>query len=212
LFHSIGSGKLRALALIIVLLVCSSLLFGGGLKEHILEGLSSKGLHPLLVVFLLSTLPIFELRLGIPIGINYFHLPWWHVVPVSILGNLVPVVPLLLFLEPVSSFLSKWRPGKIFFDWLFARTRRRSRVVERYESLGLVIFVGVPLPITGAWTGCVAAFLFGLPFLRSFVCIGLGVMVASVIVTTLSLMGTLGAVVAGVALLLLVGFGVWRFG
>ena len=70
-----------------------------------------------------------------------------------------------------------------FFDWLFARTRRKGRLIEQYQAVGLALFVAVPLPITGAWTGAIAAFVFGLKIIPSFIAIVSGVVMAGVIVT-----------------------------
>jgi uncharacterized membrane protein len=78
-----------------------------------------------------------------------------------------------------------------FFDWLFARTQRRSGLIQRYGPLGLAIFVSIPLPITGGWTGAAAAYLFGFPFRRSFPAITVGVLVAGVVVT-LGVKGVIG--------------------
>ena len=103
--------------------------------------------------------------------------------------TLIPVVFWLLFLESISKFLSKHSTlFNKFFEWLFARTRRR--ISERYDHYGyiaLVILVAVPLPITGAWTGTVAAYLLGIPFWRAFGLISTGVIIAGIIVTLASL-------------------------
>jgi uncharacterized membrane protein len=72
---------------------------------------------------------------------------------------------------------------KRFFNWWFARTRKHSEIVEKYEALGLMLFVAIPLPMTGAWSGCVAAYLLGIKFRYAFPAIVLGVGVAGVIVT-----------------------------
>jgi uncharacterized membrane protein len=136
-----------------------------------------------LLTFLLGLAPISEVRGAIPFGLSAglslkATLFW------SILGNIAPIIPLLLFLDTISKWLMEHsRLCKKFFEWLFARTRRHSDVVERYEALGLMIFVGIPLPMTGAWSGCVAAFLFGIRFWRSFMAISLGVLLAAAIVT-----------------------------
>ena len=95
-------------------------------------------------------------------------------------------------------------------NWLFEHTRRRGRVIERYEQIGLVLFVAIPLPVTGAWTGSLAAVLFGLKFNHAFLCILIGVFIAGVIVTCLSLLGWVGAVIAGVGLSSLAISGLWR--
>ena len=100
----------------------------------------------------------------------------------------VGIIPLLLFLEPISSFLSRRSAVcRRFFDWLFARTRRRGRVVERYEAIGLILFVAIPLPVTGAWTGTVAAFLFGVRFRYALPAIITGILIAGTVVTLASL-------------------------
>jgi uncharacterized membrane protein len=117
--------------------------------------------------------------------------------------NLIIVIPILLFLEPISNFLRKLSVFDRFFRWLFARTRRRSAIVEKYETLGLILFVAIPLPVTGAWTGALAAFLFGISFRNAIVAIAMGVFIAGCIVATLTLMGIIGAIIAGVVLSLL---------
>ncbi|RKY85110.1 hypothetical protein DRQ11_10460, partial [candidate division KSB1 bacterium] len=78
-----------------------------------------------------------------------------------------------------------------FFDWLFRRTRKRSAVIEKYEALGLLLFVAIPLPVTGAWTGTVAAFIFGIRFRLAFPAIVGGILVAGVVVSLVSL-GVIG--------------------
>ncbi len=102
----------------------------------------------------------------------------------SVLGNLLPVIPLLLFLGPVSDYLRRFAIGDKFFNWLFARTRRKFiQDHENFELMALVLFVAIPLPMTGAWTGCVVAFLLGFRFLPAFAAIATGVLIAGVIVT-----------------------------
>jgi len=95
----------------------------------------------------------------------------------------------------------KFKVGRLFFEWLFARTRHKSAQIEKYETLGLAIFVAIPLPATGAWTGAMAAFLLGLKFHHAMLSILLGVVIAGVVMTVLSLLGWLGAAVAGIVLI-----------
>jgi uncharacterized membrane protein len=177
------------------------------------------GLSYDLAIAAISTLPIVELRGAIPVG--HLLLPdtdkstrlgpddlkragrifFW-----AVLGNMLPVPFILLLLGPVSNLCMKVPIGKRFFDWLFARTRHKTASVEKYETLGLTVFVAVPLPVTGAWTGAMAAFLMGLSFPHAMISIFLGVLIAGVIMTVLSLMGWLGAAIAGAVLTaLLVG-------
>lgn len=170
------------------------------MTQSIIDALAKWGLAPELIVFLVATLPIIELRGAIPLGINLFNFPWYKVVPLAIFGNLVPVPFILVFLEKVAKFLSRSRLFKKFFDWLFTRTRKKSRLIEEYEMIGLMLFVAIPLPVTGAWTGAVAAFLLGLKFKGALIAIFLGVLIAATVVTVLSLLGIWGAIIAGLAL------------
>jgi uncharacterized membrane protein len=78
-----------------------------------------------------------------------------------------------------------------FFTWLFRRTVSRSDLIRRYQALGLVLFVAIPAPMTGAWTGSVAAYLFKLPLRMAVPCIILGICLAG-LVMTLAMMGVIG--------------------
>ncbi len=175
-----------------------------------IQELVSKGFSPEFAVFLTSMLPIIELRGALPLAINILHIPWQKAFLVAFIGNLIPVPFILLLLGPIVNLLSKIGFMKKFFDWLFARTRRKSRVVEKYEEIGLLIFVAIPLPATGAWTGALIAYVLGLDFKKSLGFISLGVFIAGVIVTTLCLLGWLGAIIAGVGLIILTILGAWR--
>ncbi|MFH1093910.1 MAG: small multi-drug export protein [Candidatus Omnitrophota bacterium] len=143
-------------------------------------------LPPQWLVVIVSAMPVSELRGAIPIGIMLGLAPI-KVFVLAILGNLIPVVPLLYLLEPVSAKLRKFSCFKKFFDWLFERTRKKSKLIEKYELIGLIIFVAIPLPMTGAWTGCVAASMLKLDKKLSFFAVAAGVAVAAVIVSVLTL-------------------------
>ncbi|MFQ5801528.1 MAG: COG2426 family protein [Candidatus Methylomirabilales bacterium] len=150
---------------------------------------SLQGLPPEAATFVMATLPISELRGAIPVALGVYKLPVWSAVLWAVLGNLAPIPFILRLLEPVSNFLrERWRIWDRFFNWLFARTRRKGeRYFQVYKEMGLVLFVAIPLPITGAWTGSVASFLFGLSLGRGFFLITLGVLIAATIVTAASL-------------------------
>ena len=143
---------------------------------------------PEVVILIVSALPISELRGSIPLALGVFHFPIAKAYFLSIIGNLIPVIPLLIFLESLSKWLSvrlNW--AEKFFNWLFTRTKKRSKLVEKYGAIGLIIFVAIPLPMTGAWTGCVAAFLFGIRRPWAMLSIANGVLIAGIIVTLASL-------------------------
>jgi uncharacterized membrane protein len=175
-----------------------------------LDQLLSLKIPPELIVMVIAALPIAELRVAIPVGIHTFGMPWHWALMVSVVGNMLPVPILLLFLDFFVKILRLVKPGARLVDWVFERTRRHEKNIQKYEWLGLVIFVGIPLPVTGAWTGSIVAFMMGLRFLPSLLSIFFGVLIAGVIVTALSLLGWLGAIVAGVALIIMLILGWWR--
>ena len=137
--------------------------------------------------FLLAMTPVGELRVALPMGIIIYDLNWKLALLVSVLGNLVPVVFLLLFLGPIFKWLSNnFSIFNKFFNWLFERTRKKTgSKIEKYGNIALISFVAIPLPLTGAWTGAIAAFLFGIKFKKAFPLIALGVLIAGIIVLTL---------------------------
>ena len=149
-----------------------------------------------LSVIVVSTLPIFELRGAIPLG-YYFTMPPLKIFLLAVLGNLIPVIPLYFLLQPISIRLSHLSLFKAFFNWLFNLTKKRAEIVQRYEALGLMLFVAIPLPVTGAWTGTIAASLFRIKFKYAFLAVFFGVIIAGIIVTVLCELGRLGWEVFG---------------
>jgi uncharacterized membrane protein len=141
-----------------------------------------------LVVFMLAALPISEVRGAIPFGVAV-GMPIKKVLFLSIIGNIAPIVPVLFLFEPISNYLRKFSLFKIFFDWLSERTKQKASVIEKYEAVGLAIFVGIPLPMTGAWTGCFAATLFKIRFRYALLAIIAGVLIAAAIVATVTFAG-----------------------
>ena len=132
--------------------------------------------------------PIIELRGGIPLG--HFLMGserWFEVFLYAALGNFLPVIPIFRLLGPGERLLRRWPLFDRFFTWLFRRTERRTGVIRRYGRLGLVRFVAIPAPMTGAWTGTVAAYLLRLPQSQALPCILLGIVIAGGVVTLASL-------------------------
>ncbi len=141
-----------------------------------------------LVLMLLSAVPLTELRASIPVAFTVMAdswvWPWWKVYLLAVAGNMLPVPFILVLLGPVSRWLSRWKLFDSFFTWLFNRTRKRvGPHIKKYEAFGLAVFVAIPLPVTGAWTGCVAAFVFDIPRKQSMVSIFMGVLVAGAVIT-----------------------------
>ncbi|TGC09656.1 COG2426 family protein [Methanolobus halotolerans] len=157
-------------------------------EHQLLELLSS--VPDWLATIIISTLPVAELRGAIPVAIGVYGMSPASAYLLAVLGNMLPVIPLLLFLEPVSTYLRKYRLFDMFFSWLFERTRRNhTERFEKYGILALTLFVAIPLPVTGAWTGCAAAFVFGIRFKHAFPAVLAGVMVAGLIVSFVTVTG-----------------------
>ena len=113
---------------------------------------------------------------------------WWQAYPVAILGNMLPVPLVLIFFKHVEKWLRNFKFWTNLMDWLFAKTRKRAdSKIRRYEHLGLLLFVAIPLPFTGAWTGALIAYLFDLKFTRSLITIFVGVLIATMIMVVLTL-------------------------
>jgi len=148
-----------------------------------------KNLPPELAIVLISTLPVSELRGSIPIAIGIYHLKPIEAYFLGVFGNIIPVVFILKYIEPVSKFLRcNSKTFDRFFLWLFNRTRKKhNRKFEKWGALALVAFVAVPLPITGGWSGAVAAFVFGVPFKKALFLIFSGIAIAGAVVTGISL-------------------------
>lgn len=142
-------------------------------------------------VFFASMLPLTELRGSIPLGIGLYHLDPVITLLVALLGNIVPVILILLWLEPITKWLRSVSPLlDKFFTWLFAHTyRRHSTKFDRWGSLALMLFVAVPLPVTGGWTGAFLAYLFGIKLKYALPNIFVGLAIAGGLVTLITLGG-----------------------
>ncbi|MBI5079331.1 small multi-drug export protein [Candidatus Wolfebacteria bacterium] len=144
-----------------------------------------------LLTILIAASPVSELRGAIPTAMFVWHFSVWKAYLLAVFGNFLPVIPLLLFWRHLSEWLfrkSYW--CNRLFAWLFERTRRNhSHRFEIWEEIALFIFVAIPLPLTGAWTGTVAAFIFDIPFWKAVLMILLGIIVAGAIVSFLSAAG-----------------------
>ena len=142
---------------------------------------------PELATFLISMIPVVEVRGALPFAITQ-GVPIPLAMLLAILGNIFPVIFIVLGLEKVSDFLIKRsKLAERFFNWLFERTRKKlSASYQKWGCMALMLFVAIPLPVTGAWTGSVGAYLFEIPAKKAFAYITAGVVIASVIVLILT--------------------------
>lgn len=137
-----------------------------------------------IVVFILSILPISELRGAIPVGIGIYKFSISKTLLISIIGNFSFVIPFLLFLNTLHNYCMKIYWYKKFFDWWYSRVKNKTKNIEKYEYIGLALFVGIPLPMTGAWSGCLASYILGLNIWKSTLAIFLGILIAGIIVVS----------------------------
>lgn len=136
-----------------------------------------------LTVFLLSMVPLLELRGAIVAG-SIAGLPWYVSYVVSVVGNILPVPIILLFVRQVFSFMKK-RGGRLerAACWFESKGTSKSDKVTKYATFGLFLFVAIPLPGTGAWMGSLIAALMNMRFKHSIISVFLGVLTAGLIMS-----------------------------
>ncbi len=128
-----------------------------------------------LKVFVLSMLPVIELRGGFPLGIM-LGLSRWEALLISVLGNVSIILPLLWVLTKFEQVLAQNRAVKSLYLRMVRKAEGKKESFRKYGKYALFLFVAVPLPVTGAWTACVAARLFRIPVRDAFIIIALGVL------------------------------------
>ncbi|NLW06392.1 MAG: small multi-drug export protein [Clostridia bacterium] len=138
-----------------------------------------QGLDNLVKVFLLSMLPVTELRATIPLAVA-LEIPLEKAFIAAYLGNILPAPFILLLLEPLSRH---WRFLANIVNWSYRRSARNRTQIEKYGPWGLLLFVAIPLPATGVWTGSLIASLLRLPFFTSLLAIAGGALVAAILVS-----------------------------
>ena len=143
------------------------------------------------IIFIISLMPILELRGGL-LAASLLHVDFVKAVVICVIGNLLPIPIVLLFLEKVLDILARWSVTKKIVTWLEKKVDSKREQIDKYGYLGLILFVGIPLPGTGAWTGSLLAVMLGLDKKKSFVCIFLGVILAAIIMSIVSY-GILGS-------------------
>ena len=136
-------------------------------------------------VFLVSILPIVELRGAVPFGIG-MGLDWRAVYIVSVIGNVLPAPFIVLFLRNILDFLKTTKYFSGFANWLHDRSMKKAKDVTKYKMLGLFLFVAIPLPGTGAWTGSAIAALLNMRLKDALPSIILGVITAGILMLGIS--------------------------
>lgn len=146
-----------------------------------------------LIVFLLSMMPILELRGGL-IAASLLDLPMWQSFFVCFFGNLLPIPFILWFITPLFGKLKKINGLRNLVLKLEQKAEKKKDQIEKLKYVGLFLFVGIPLPGTGAWTGCLIAALLGMDRKKSFLAAVAGVLLAGIIMLVVSY-GVLGSII-----------------
>ena len=140
-----------------------------------------------MILFIISMVPILELRGGLlAAGPAFLNIPMWRAIPVGIIGNLLPIPFILLLITKIFDWMKGTKRLKPVVEKLEKKAMSQSANIEKYEFWGLVAFVGIPLPGTGAWTGALIAALLGIRFRKAFPAIVIGVCLAACIMTIIS--------------------------
>lgn len=155
------------------------------LAHSIIDALSGS-VSKEMIVFIISMIPILELRGGLLVAGPLLGVPVAKAIPLCVLGNIIPVPFILLLITPIFDWMKGTKHLKPLVTKLEARAMSKSEQVEKYEFWGLAIFVGIPLPGTGAWTGALIAALLGMKFRKAFPSIVIGICMATVIMWFIS--------------------------
>lgn len=137
-------------------------------------------------VLIVSAMPVSELRGGIPLALYLGFTPIESYI-LAFLGNFLPVPFLLVFLDKLVAIACKINIIDRFYNKIVNRVEKRKKIIETYGYLGLTLFVAIPLPVTGAWTGTLLAFLLRMGKAKSIMYISLGIAIAGIIVILASL-------------------------
>ncbi len=138
------------------------------------------------IVFIISMIPILELRGALLVAGPLLGVPVARAIPLCIIGNIIPVPFILLLITPVFNWMKGTKLFKPMVTKLESKAMSKSDQIEKYEFWGLVLFVGIPLPGTGAWTGSLIAALLGVKFKKAFPAVILGIFMATVIMWFIS--------------------------
>ena len=137
-----------------------------------------------LITFVVSMTPLIELRGAIPIGVA-LGLSYTQAFIVSFLGNIIPIYFIVKYIRPLFDFFGRWKPFKIIIDWATNKATKKieeSEKLQNFAMLGLLLFVAVPLPGTGAWVGSLIANFLNIPVKKAFWPLAAGVFTAGVII------------------------------
>lgn len=137
------------------------------------------------VIFIVSMIPLLECRGGLIVA-SLLKVNIWHAIPICVLGNIIPIPFILLFIQRIFRWLKKYKWARPWIEKLEKRSMNKSSGMDHGEWLGLFLFVGVPLPGTGAWSGSLIASLLEMDIKKASTSIFCGVLLATLIMSIVS--------------------------
>ena len=140
------------------------------------------------IVFIISLFPILELRGGI-LASSLLDVTMWKGILISAVGNILPIPFILFFIKKIFTAMKKTKLLRPLVEKMENKAMKKRDQIEKYEFWGLVLFVGIPLPGTGAWTGTLAASILDMDFKSTIIAVMLGVLLAGIIMMVLSVAG-----------------------
>lgn len=138
-----------------------------------------------IVTAIIGMTPVIEIRGAIPIGVATFNLSYLEAFISSFIGNIIPIYFIIKFIRPLFDFFGRWKIFKVIIDFATNKATKKieeSEKLQNFVSLGLFLFVAIPIPTTGAWVGSLIANFLNLPVKKAFPPLALGVFVAGLIV------------------------------
>ena len=138
---------------------------------------------------IISMIPVIELRGAIPIAVFSFHLTYFEAFILSVIGNCIPIFFIVKYIKPLFNFFGRFKPFKKIIDYATEKANKKIAENPKLQTatfFALYLFVAIPLPMTGAWTGSLIANFLDLPPKKSFLPLGLGVLTAGIIILTVT--------------------------
>ncbi len=146
-----------------------------------------------MVIFIISMIPILELRGGL-LAASLLKVPILTAIPLCVIGNILPIPFILLFIKQIFKWMKKFKVFRGLIEKLENRAMNKSDSIKQYEFWGLALFVGIPLPGTGAWTGSLIAALLEIDFKKAIIAELVGIVIATIIMSIVSY-GLLGVLI-----------------
>ncbi|MBP3559154.1 MAG: small multi-drug export protein [Clostridia bacterium] len=140
---------------------------------------------PQLVAFAISLCPVLELRGGM-IAARLLEIPFLQAFIICYIGNMIPIPFILLFIRKIFAWMRKFKAFAKIVDKMEERSEKKKGTIEKYKEWGLLLFVAIPLPGTGGWTGALIAALLDLRFKKCLPIITLGVFIAGLIMSLIT--------------------------